>query len=315
MFGSSKYHPETDIPDLSGKVILITGGNTGLGKETILQLAKHNPSAIYLAARTQSKAEGAIEFIRSAVPELNQDHPQTKLIYLPLDLTSFGSIKAAAESFNASSTRLDILINNAGIMATPMGTTTEGYEIQFGTNHVGHALFTKLLLPTLLRTSEESNSDVRIINVSSEGHRLAPSAAVVTDTTVLGKSNTWRRYGNSKLANIYFAKELARRYPSIKSVAVHPGVIYTNLYASTTSAFGFVSKIALTVASWFMSSVPQGARNQLWAATTKPAKEVETGAFYVPVGRKSGGSGLARNDDRARKLWDWTEAEFAKHGF
>lgn len=141
MFWGKSFVPDSDIKDLSDKVILVTGGgqtvlyilflsiahfdigNTGLGKEAVRQLAKHNPSRIYLAARTPSKGEAAVAEIKGAVPS-------AQIIFLPLDLASFGSISSAVNLFKAQSKRLDILMNNAGIMATPAGITKEGYEIQ-----------------------------------------------------------------------------------------------------------------------------------------------------------------------------------------
>ena len=224
MFGGGKtFNPDTDIPSLKDKVVLVTGGNAGLGKESVLQLAKHQPREIFLAARTSSKAEAAIAEIKEAVPDC-------RLTHLHLDLTSFASIKKAADEFVSRSDRLDILLNNAGIMAMPYSTTQEGYEIQFGTNHLGHALLTKLLLPTLLKTAEEPDADVRVINVSSEGHQLAPGPGIVYDQAELENWSTWRRYGQSKLANIYHARELATRYPTITATSLHPGVIITDLY-------------------------------------------------------------------------------------
>ena len=139
---------------------MITGGNTGLGKETILQLAKHNPSRLYLAARTPSKAEAAIRDIKAVVPNAN-------IAFLQLDLASLKSVKEASDTFPASSNRLDLLINNAGIMAQPAGLTCDGYELQFGTNHVGHALLTKILLPKLHQTSQQPGSDVYAADCTS----------------------------------------------------------------------------------------------------------------------------------------------------
>ena len=138
-FEGKTFDPSSDISDLSGKVALVTGGNAGLGKETVLQLANHSPSQLYLAARTQSKAEAAIRDIKATVPNAN-------ITFLELDLASLKSVQRASETFLASSDRLDLLINNAGIMAQPEGLTTDGYELQFGTNHMGHALLTKRLL-------------------------------------------------------------------------------------------------------------------------------------------------------------------------
>jgi NAD(P)-dependent dehydrogenase (short-subunit alcohol dehydrogenase family) len=128
-------------------------GNAGLGKQTITYLSSHSPARIYLAARTASKAESAISSIKSQIPTA------CEIIHLPLDLSSFSSIASAADTFKARETRLDLLINNAGIMASPYSLTKEGYEIQFGTNHMGHALLTKLLLPVLLDTAKRRRQD------------------------------------------------------------------------------------------------------------------------------------------------------------
>lgn len=180
--------------------------------------SKHNPSEIYLAARTPSKAEAAIAEIKKQVPN-------AKITFLHLDLASLDSVKRAADTFTNSSDRLDILMNNAGIMACPPALTKDGYETQFGTNHMGHALFTKLLLPTLQRMAKEPGSDVRIINLSSIGHNLAPNGGIIFDKlkTDMKDYNAFPRYGQSKLANILFNRELAKRYPSIECVAIHPG--------------------------------------------------------------------------------------------
>jgi len=282
-------------------------GNTGLGKETVLQLAKHHPTRIYLAARTASKAESAIADIRAAVPE-------APITFLSLDLTSFASIQSAAETFQSKSDRLDILINNAGIMAVPAGATKEGYEIQFGTNHVGHALLTRLLLPTLLRTAEGPGGDVRILNLSSEGHHLAPTGGILFDRTKLDAQGTWARYGQSKLANILFTRSLAKKYPSITSVSLHPGVIKTDLYGPNKESNAVVRYGLALFGPLFMRDIPQGAKNQLWAATTE-TKELENGAYYKPVATKSGGSADARDANLAESLWEWTEKELASQGF
>lgn len=274
-----------------------------------MQLVKHNPAEIYLAARTPSKAEAAIEDIKKATPGAH-------VTYLSLDLMSFDSIKKAADEFKSKSSRLDVLMNNAGIMATPLAFTKEGYESQFGTNHIGHALFTKLLLPTLLKTAAEPNSDVRIVNLSSDGHNSASFiGGIVLDQEKLKTYNPWFRYGNSKLANILYSKGLAKRYPQITSVAVHPGIIYTDLYAPASQ--NFILRMGIGAASLFMTRLDQGAWNQLWA-TTIPKNELQNGAYYTPVGNVNKGSlffGYASNEKMADELWDWTEEEFKKRGF
>jgi NAD(P)-dependent dehydrogenase (short-subunit alcohol dehydrogenase family) len=199
-------------------------------------------------------------------------------------------------------------------MATPSAKTTEGYEAQFGTNHIGHALFTKLLLPTLVKTAETPGSDVRIINVSSIAQGMAPPGGIVFNTDKLCRLNQLRQYGQSKLANVLFTKGLAKHCPQIMSVAVHPGLILTDLYSAKDKS-NFVVKVAMThVAPLFFQLPTDGAYNQLWAATA-PRDQVVNGAYYLPVGKISGGTKCARDEELADKLWNWTEQQFEKHGF
>jgi NAD(P)-dependent dehydrogenase (short-subunit alcohol dehydrogenase family) len=199
-------------------------------------------------------------------------------------------------------------------MATPSATTVEGYEAQFGTNHIGHALFTKLLLPTLVKTAEMLKSDVRIINVSSIAHGMAPPGGIIFNTDKLCKLNQFRQYGQSKLGNILFTKSLAKRYPQITSVAVHPGLILTDLYLAKDES-NFIVKLAMNyIAPIFFQLPPDGAYNQLWAATA-PKNQIRSGAYYLPVGKISGGSSFVRDESLADKLWDWTEQQFEEHGF
>ncbi|KAJ5555645.1 hypothetical protein N7535_008078 [Penicillium sp. DV-2018c] len=303
--GAVRFKPETDIPDLTGKVILVTGGNTGLGKETVLQLAKHNPSKIFLAARSESKAAEAIKDVKLSVSN-NVD-----IIWLPLDLTSISSIKDAAEKFVALSSRLDILILNAGVMALPPGETEIGHEIQLGTNHTGHFHLTKLLLPMLLRTAEEPGSDVRVVSLASVGHIFAPPFDTILDQEKLKKVSTTARYGASKAANIMFVAEFARRYPSIMSVAVHPGIIHTDLYESFSSRSPVValySKV-LRVAG---TSIAHGAYNTLWAAAGARKDELVNGGYYVPVGILKRRNKWSTSQDKGKRLWEWTETELVK---
>ncbi|KAJ5118462.1 hypothetical protein N7448_010169 [Penicillium atrosanguineum] len=303
-FGGVSFVPDKNIPDLSGKVILVTGGNAGLGKESILRLAKHKPEKIFLGARSESKATEAIASIKSFVENV-------EISWIPLDLTSTKSIQNAAEHFKAQSQRLDILLLNAGVMALPPGETELGHEIQLGTNHTGHFLLTKLLLPTLLRTAEEPDSDVRVVSLSSVGHNLAPAFEKILDQEKLKKVNTNTRYGASKAANILFAAELARRHPSITSVSVHPGIILTDLYNSMSgsSAFHALGSKAIGMIG---TSVPDGARNQLWAAVGANKEDLVNGAYYVPVGNLKQHNCYAQSKDMGKRLWEWTEGELAK---
>ncbi|PQE07435.1 hypothetical protein CJF30_00007178 [Rutstroemia sp. NJR-2017a BBW] len=306
---SVAFNAEKDIPDLSGKVILVTGGNVGLGLETILQLSKHNPSRIYLVARTQSKAESAIQEIQSKVPN-------APISFLHCDLTSLPSVQKCAQEFNSRETRLDLLILNAGVMALPPGTTEQGYEIQFGTNHVGHALLTKLLLPTLLKTTEQKDSDVRVVALSSAGHVLAPSQGIVFEQlkSEMKSYYTFRKYGQSKLANILFAKALQKRYgdKGITAVSVHPGVVNTNLYTTMLGGFGPVGKVVGMTQGFFYTSQQDGAKNQLWAAVGKKGAgkgEVSPGEYFCPVGTPGQGTKISGDEKLADELWEWTEKE------
>ncbi|KAJ5171129.1 uncharacterized protein N7500_003912 [Penicillium coprophilum] len=310
-FLGTSFQPERDIRDLEGKVVLVTGGNAGLGKETILQLAKHRPSRIYMAARTESKARGAIESLQSQLPS------PADIRFLPLDLSSFKSIRAAADKFQSDSDRLDILILNAGTMGNPPITTEEGYEIQFGTNHIGHFLLTKLLLPTLQKTADLQRAkdevpDVRVVTVASAAHCVGPSTfEELTSTPGLLASSTWTRYGASKSANILFASELARRYPDILSVAVHPGAVDSGLYGHTKTLNSLMKYSINAAGSMVFRSIASGALNSLWAAGTQ-RENIINGAYYTPIGYRSGGTATVQNEQLAHKLWDWTESQVSK---
>lgn len=283
-------------------------GNAGLGKETIVQLAKHDPKEIFLAARSQSKAEAAIADIKKEVPN-------SRISFLQLDLTSFKAVEKAANDFNARSSRLDILICNAGIMAVPLSKTEDGYENQFGTNHMGHALLTKLLLPTMLKTAEEPGSDVRVVNLSSSGHHMAPRGGIIYNQDELANWGPWRRYGHSKLANILHARELQRQYPSITATSVHPGVIITDLYTSVNKTNPLI-RWGTAAFKGFTTPVDAGSYNTLFAATSPHREEIRSSYYWTPVGKKDGGSFWhARDAKLAQNLWEWTEKEFQKHGY
>ncbi|KKA27675.1 hypothetical protein TD95_002761 [Thielaviopsis punctulata] len=303
LFGGVSFSPATDIPSLKGKVVLVTGGNNGLGKQSILELASHEPESIWMAARDPTKAATAIDDIKAAVPGVN-------IKFLKLDLASLDSVRTAAKEFVAAEERLDILLLNAGVMALAPGLTADGYEIQFGTNHMGHALLTKLLLPTLLKTAAIPDTDVRVVSLSSAGHALAYSGlefdSLKTDAAAMG---AYPRYGQSKLANILFARQLAKEHPQIKAISVHPGIVRTNLINGTTGTpriFQYVGGLVNNV----FTPVEKGALNQLWAATSP---DVVNGEYYTPVGVLGGGNSYANDLDLTKQLWDWTEKELDEY--
>ncbi|KAH7071534.1 hypothetical protein BKA63DRAFT_535396 [Paraphoma chrysanthemicola] len=268
------FYPDEDIPSLAGKVILVTGGNSGLGKESILQLAKHKPRQLIMAARSQSRAETAIGEIKTAVPG-------AKIAFLALDLSSFSSISKAAASVLQQYDRLDVLINNAGLFGVPPGLTEDGYEMQFGSNHMGPALLTRLLLPLLERTAQLPHSDVRVVQLSSDGIKFAPKGGIIFPRlkTEMADVSGRARYAQSKLANLYFIKALAKR-------------------------------IGIRL---FFTDVQTGALGQLWAATGR-AEELETGAYYTVLKKRVQGNKLVDDDTLAEELWDWTEKQFLAHG-
>lgn len=215
-------------------------------------------------------------------------------------------MESAAQEFTSKEQKLNILFLNAGIMATPPGLTKDGYEIQFGTNHIGHVLLTKLLLPTLLKTADIPGSDVRVICVSSIGHVAAFLTGINFEKlkTEMSWTPTMVRYAQSKLANILFARELARRYPQILAVSVHPGAVNTDLYNSVFSGWLGLFKFAQQT----LDTIEDGAKNQLWAGTAK-REDIKNGEYYTPVAMSGEGSWKSQDMVLAGKLWDWTEKE------
>lgn len=302
---SVSFNPEKDIPPLTDKVILVTGGNVGLGKQAVLEYARHHPRLIWLAARSVQKGNAVVDEIRKQVPN-------APIQVLKLDLASFASVKTAAATVLSTSPRLDILMLNAGIMATAPGLTTDGYELQFGTNHMGHALLTKLLLPLLLQTATLPSADVRVIALSSHGHTFAAKPGIAFDTlkTRAEPLGAIRRYSQSKLANILWARQLAARYPQLTAASVHPGVVSTQLVeraTGTPAAFRALTRLA---GRFVLTSVEQGVRNQLWASV---AKGVVSGEYYEPVGVGGLASADGKDEGLAKRLWEWTEEELEGH--
>lgn len=172
---SIPFHPSTDIPSLSNKAILITGANTGLGKAAALELAQHRPTHVWLAARDASRGQAAVADVQKHASS------ETSVSLLHLDLSSFASIKAAAKTLLASAERLDILMLNAGILGCPPAVSEDGYEMQFATNHLGHALLLKLLLPLLIKTAA-TGADVRVVSVASVGYKFSTAKTIQLDT-------------------------------------------------------------------------------------------------------------------------------------
>ncbi|KAI9148905.1 retinol dehydrogenase [Paramyrothecium foliicola] len=299
------FNPDTDIPDLSGKVIFVTGGNIGLGKETVLQLSKHNPAHIYLGARSREKATEAISDIKNTAPG------GAPITFVELDLASFESVKRAASDILSQTQELHLLVNNAGIMNLPPARTKEGYEVQFGTNHMGHALLTKLLLPVMQKTAQK-HKDVRVVTLSSMAESWAPATGYDFASLKTDAANvfTVARYGTSKVANIHHSRALSRKYPEIRFVSVHPGVVNTNLSQGMKDRFPLFAPIMKLLSALFTTNVANGTKNQLWACVSPDAK---SGEFYHPVGVANKGSKLSLDTEQEAALWKWTEQELKDH--
>lgn len=307
VFGSKSvpFRPEEDIPSLEGKVILITGGNVGLGKQCALEYARHKPALIWLAARNTQKAQAAAD-------EVCQQVSDAAIKVLEMDLSSLDSVATAARTVIAESDRLDILMLNAGIMAAPPGLTRDGYELQFGTNYVGHVLLVKLLLPVLQQTTSLPGADVRVIMVSSHALVYAPKQGVVFDSLKSDAENlgAYGRYGQSKLAMTLWTREMARKYPQFKFASIHPGVVQTNLFNGATGSPMIIRMLTkLATSACLLTPVDQGARNQLWASVSK---DVKSGEYYEPVGISGPASPLAEDDGLAERVWEWTEKELER---
>ena len=246
------------------------------------QLSTHNAAHIYVACRSRDKAEAAISSIKREIPSA------CLLSFLELDLASFDSIKAVAADFNDKESCLDILVNNAGIMMVPEGLTREGYEVQFGTNVMGTALFTQLLLPRL-RDTARINTQARVAILCSAAHTRAPSDVHDFDKLKadMRERHTTARYTTSKLADIHYAQALAKREHAVRIIPVHPGMVATNLHHASTGIF---LKPFLNVAvGIFATPVEKGALCQVWAAVSPDAR---TGQYYGPVGKEETGSKL-----------------------
>uniref|UniRef100_A0A0S1MIA7 NAD(P)-binding protein n=1 Tax=Phakopsora pachyrhizi TaxID=170000 RepID=A0A0S1MIA7_PHAPC len=292
------------IPDLTDRVAIVTGGNTGIGYITCLELARHG-AKVYMACRVQSRAEAAIEKIKQEVPD-------AKIEFLLFDLTILSSAKKAAQEFSSKESRLDILVNNAGIMATPYELSPDGIELQ-ACNGTGHFALTAQLLPILKKTdSTVSDSHVRIINLSSLAHYYLrdPDFSSLEGMNKQHKS-TWDRYGNSKLSNILHINELqkALQDTNIHCIAVHPGVVGTDLFRGFFKSYPFLKPLA-SVINFFMTPPAKGALTQLYAATSP---EVETkklkAAYLVPVCEVGKKSALAEDVDgiMGQKFWKLCE--------
>ena len=300
-----------NVPDLTGKLAVVTGSNSGLGFGLARRLSAAGADVV-MAIRNRAKGEAAIDKIRGGVPD-------ARLTIKPLDLASLASVAALGEQLNAEGRPIDILINNAGVMTPPKrDTTADGFELQFGSNHLGHFALTAHLLP-LLRAAHGA----RVVSLSSLAARQ--SGRIHFDDLQFDKSySAMQAYGQSKLAVLMFARELDRRSRhagwGIVSTAAHPGLTKTNLQISGPSHGRTKPSLMerLYTTSWRLApflwqEIDEGILPALYAATSPQA---EGGGYYGPRGiYEAAGGGVAaakvparaRDDAASRRLWDISE--------
>ncbi|MDP9142204.1 MAG: oxidoreductase [Pseudomonadota bacterium] len=294
-----------DIPPQNGRIAVVTGANSGLGLQTATALAAAGAQVI-MACRNPDKAAAALDQVKRHAPD-------AKVQLMTLDLADLRSIRAFAAAFSQQFKQLDLLVNNAGVMALPFSRTRDGFEMQIGTNHFGHFALTGLLMDRLI-----AGKQPRIVNVASMAHNWTPGLNFDDLNYERRKYNKWIAYGNSKLSNLYFTFELNRRInaagKAITVAAAHPGYSDTNLqYAGPAlekSAFGtWLMKVGNGI---FAQPAELGALPSLYAAT---APDVNGGDYIGPDGfqqirgypRKVGCRKLARDTSIAQRLWAVSE--------
>ncbi|XP_056273548.1 retinol dehydrogenase 12-like [Pseudoliparis swirei] len=274
---------------LEGKTVLITGGNTGIGKETAVDLAKRG-ARVLLACRDMDRADKAAEEVRKRSGNEN-------VIVKKLDLASFQSVRHLAKDVLASEERLDILINNAGIMRCPKWQTEDGFEMQFGVNHLGHFLLTNCLLD-LLKKSPSS----RIVTVSSLAHERGQIS--FDDINQEKDYCPAKSYAQSKLANVLFTRELTNKLQGtgVSTYSLHPGIIRTELARHFLATMPLWKRVVFTPLKFLIKSPTEGAQTTIYCAVEESLQN-ESGLYYSDCAPKTAApQGL--DDEAAKKLWD-----------
>ena len=305
---------EPELNSLSGQVVLITGASTGLGLESAKRLAAGG-ATIVLTSRNASKGEKAVESVKNYLT--GKGITESKIYNLILDLDDLEDVKKFPESYKALGLGdISVLINNAGVMAIPdRQLTKDGYERTFQSNHLGHFVLTAELYPFL------SREGAKVINVSSEAFNFAPQGLDVENLNGEKSYGAWSSYGLSKLANILFTQELQRKADAageewLSTVTLHPGAVSTDLgryivgeekwnELKSNGPSGF-EKFALNAASIFTKTVPEGASTQIFLATGANGS-LTKGAFYEDMKEKKNLPKFARDEDKARALWEISE--------
>ncbi|KIW88748.1 uncharacterized protein Z519_10795 [Cladophialophora bantiana CBS 173.52] len=319
------------LPSLDGRTYLVTGGNTGIGFWTVHHLALHG-ATVYMTSRSPEKGASALSSIKESIKKTHPDL-ESRIYLVVMDLMSLRSVVAGAKRIRAECAQLHGIVNSAGIMATPYQLSEDGYESQWQTNYLAHWLLTYHLLPLLESTAAAAGEEgaVRVVNVSSMGHAATFKDGIRFEDTGLKDAFTFRRYAQSKLANILHANALHARYndnhkneqpnpnpnskPHIWAISLHPGNIDTQL--NTRARGGSVLTPILRCMGAYITP-EQGSYNSLWAvAGTGEGAEAISGGYFVPVGQRKAPSKLAQDPEGtlASRLWDWTERQMRTKGY
>ena len=293
---------------LAGKVALVTGASAGLGVETVRVLAQAGASVVMLA-RDPDK-------LSPLLAQLREENPAAQLDSATLDLADLESVRGCAAEVLQRYPHIHLLINNAGVMACPLARTAQGFELQFGTNHLGHFLFSALLLPALVAGAAQSGTESRLVALSSAGHKLS---GVDFDDPNYEHSDyaKWPAYGRSKSANALFAVGVDKRFAArgVRAYAVHPGVIMTELSRHMTQQdFDDLGDATPSGAPLVFKTVEQGAATSVWAASSPElagngGMYLENCQIAVPVAEGVDGGFMAHavDPDLADRLWELSE--------
>ncbi|VUC25209.1 unnamed protein product [Clonostachys rosea] len=290
---------EENLPDQTGKVFVVTGASSGVGKELVRILYQHN-AKVWLAARSESRTIEAIKDIKGSHP-----NSRGQLLFLSLQLDDLSTIKASAEEFLSKESRLDVLWNNAGVMQPPEGSTTvQGYELQLGTNVLGHFLFVRFLTPILRQTAETApRHTVRVVWVSSMAADFAPCPPIDFSNMDYHKDESIsQKYGRSKAGNLIHAAEFGRlqQNTGIVSTSLNPGLLQTNLQRHFSATRATLVKMAGSPAKF-------GAYTELFAGLDSSITPEDL--WITPFGRKAEPRKDLVEPELGRKYWEWSEAQ------
>ncbi|KAK6204896.1 uncharacterized protein RJT21DRAFT_111444 [Scheffersomyces amazonensis] len=333
MLNRSKFFNPSTAPYFDPKsdrrVVLLTGGNSGIGWFTALHLYLHG-YVVYVGGRTESKVLKAIDEIKTEADKRVSEYPVEvkssrklgQLKYLYMDLLDLQTVSDAADKLKSQESKLHILINNAGIMGIPYQLTKDGYEIQYQVNFVSHFLLTLKLLPLLKNVANEGKIEPRVVNLASIGHNFSYKYFHPSD--LLNRSPffvyTWFRYGNAKVSGILGAKQLAKEEPEILSLSVHPGIILgTDLYDYWLKmpVLGIFTRGLSKIADAAMGvSVEEGCLATLKAAMDPTLNiKKDSGKYLVTGGPEGTPNSVGRNPKNAKTTWDWNVEALHERGF